>query len=653
MFVLGKKKLVEVYEIGINFASIQKTKVMRTIHIILLSLLSGSLYSQEFTEKEIKTEVSEVTVFLDGAQVIRKTTVNLPAGETIIRFVNLSPFIDAKSIQVKAEGELTVLSVNHQQNYLDKLVKSEELTNLEKQLEAVEEKINLENTYLSIIREELVFLQENRDIGGRNEQVNITNLQQASDFYSTRLTSLKMEEIERNKTLKDLIEQRTDLQNQIQTLSGKKEYPAGEILVKADAEKQDSYALELSYIVGNAGWFPSYDIRAKNINEPVRLIYKANVKQDTKVDWTHVKLRFSSADPNVSGVAPQLKPYFLNYNTLPPTYRLSANMVRGKVMERNGTPLPGATVLVEGSTIGTVTDMAGNYSITIPNHATHLTYSLIGYHSLTLPITGTTMNAALDENVMALEEVVVVSQGSRMKSELASQSREAAAFADESELKIRGTGSLSIPMEQIENQTTVNFEIQTPYMVKSDNKNYAVDMVFYELPASYQYYSVPKIDKDAFLIAHIIDWEKYNLLEGEANVFFEDTYVGKTLLDVRYASDSLEISLGRDKNVSVKREKIADFTSRQFIGNKKEETRAWRTEVKNNKNQEINMIILDQVPVSTSDEIEVTVQERSGATHHVETGEIAWEFKLKPADSKSFDLKYSVKYPKNRNLVVE
>src|SRR5690554_3651924 len=122
-------------------------------------------------------------------------------------------------------------------------------------------------------------------------------------------------------------------------------------------------------------------------------------------------------------------------------------------------------------------------------------------------------------------------------------------------------------------------------------------MEFYDLPAFYQYYCVPKIDKDAFLIANIVDWEKYNLLEGEANVFFEDTYVGKTLMDVRYASDTLEISLGRDKKVSVNREKIKDYTAKQFIGNKKEETRAWKTTVKNNKNQAINMIILDQVPV--------------------------------------------------------
>jgi len=627
---------------------------MKAINILLLSLIFSNVFSQEILEKEIKTEVNEVTVFLDGAQIVRKKTVDLIKGKSIIKFVNLSPFIDAKSVQVKAEGELTVLSVNHQQNYLDKLEKSAELTDLEKQLETIEDKIKLENTYLSIIKEELTFLQENRDIGGKNEQVSVTNLQQASDFYSNKLTSLKMKEIERNKTLKTLNEQKNDLQNQINTLTSKKEYPTGEILVKVDAKNTNKFSLELTYLVGNAGWFPSYDIRAKNINEPVQLIYKANVKQDTKVDWSNVKLKFSSAVPNVSGVAPELQTYFLNYNTLPPTYKLTTNSVRGKVVDSNGEPLPGANVVVEGTTIGTVTDLDGNYSITIPNNSSQLTFSFIGFNSKTLPISNSVMNIALEESAMELEEVVVIGYGTQKKESLtgALQGRAAGINVDKS-IKIRGTSSLAIPIAQVENQTTVDFEINTPYTIKSDNKNYTVDMEFYDLPAFYQYYCVPKIDKDAFLIAKIVDWEKYNLLEGEANVFFEDTYVGKTIMDVRYASDTLEISLGRDKKVSVNREKIKDFTNKQFIGNKKEETRVWETSVKNNKTQAINMIILDQVPVSTNEEIEVNVQDISGAKQNSETGEIKWEFELTPNDKKEFVLKYSVKYPKYRNLIVE
>jgi hypothetical protein len=630
-----------------------KLHTMKTISILGLYLLSVNLFSQELPEKEIKSEVNEVTVFLDGAQITRKKAVDLAKGKTIVRFVNLSPFIDAKSVQVKAEGELTVLSVNHQQNYLDKMEKSRELTALEAKLETVDEKITVENTYVSIIREDILFLQTNRNIGGKNEQVSVNNLQLASDFFSKKLTSLKMDEIEHGKTLRDLNEQRNKLQNQINTLSGKKEYPAGEILVKVDAGRSGSFNLELSYMVAYAGWFPSYDVRAVNINEPVQLIYKANVKQDTKVDWTGVKLRFSSADPNVSGIAPQLQTYYLNYNTAPPVYKnLSTNSVRGKVIGTNGEPLPGVNVVVEGTTIGAVTDMEGNYSITIPNGSSQLSFSYIGYASRTLPVSSAVMNVALQEDITSLDEVVITGYAGD-EPPMAVREKAANRTAAATTLNIRGVESRPVPAVQVENQTTVDFEINTPYTVLSDNKNYSVDMTYYELPAFYQYFSVPKIDKAAFLMANVVDWEKYNLLEGEANVFFEDTYLGKTLMDVRYASDTLEISLGRDRSISVNREKILDFTNRKFIGNRKEETRAWRITVKNNKNQEVNMIVLDQVPVSTNQEIEVDVQNISGAKHDPQTGEVMWELKLMPSETRELELKYSVKYPRNRNLIIE
>lgn len=626
---------------------------MKALTIILSCLLCNNMFSQETAEKEIKTEVNEVTVFIEGAQVTRTQTIDLSQGNTVLKFTGLSPFIDAKSIQVKAEGAVTILAVNHQQNFLAETEKSAELSTLEKKLQDTEDEIDLQNTYMSIVQEELAFLQENRDIGGKDQAISVTNLREASVFYSDQLKTLKLRSIELRKKLQELMLQKNDIENQIRTLTSKTEYPSGEILVKIEARKPLRTNISVSYLVSNASWFPSYDIRARNINEPVQIIYKANVRQDTKEDWKNIKIRFSSSDPNQSGIAPELKTYFLNYNILPPVYGQNINTVRGKVTDI-GTrePLPGVTVIVPGTTIGAITDVNGNYSITLPNNAGNLTYSYIGYQSQTLPITNEVMNVFMTEEITALNEVVVTGYAAdRVKSSL--KTLPGVELADEETMRIRGAGTLAVPTVQIERQTTVDFEIKTPYTVFSDNKSYSVDMDAYEMEALYQYYCVPKIDEGVFLIAKIINWEQYNLLEGEANIFFEDSYVGKTLLDVRYASDTLDISLGRDRNVSVNREKVKDYTTKQFIGSKKEETRSWVISVKNNKNQEINMVMLDQVPVSTLEEIEVTIQNISGAKHDKETGEIRWEFSLPSKNQKDFNLTYSVKYPKNRNLIIE
>lgn len=626
---------------------------MKALNIFLFCLICGNVFGQEATEKEIKTEVNEVTVFIDKAQITRKKSVELMPGISILRFVNLSPFIDAKSVQVKASGDVTVLAVNHQQNFIDKLEKSEEVKGIELRLNDINAKIKLEETYLSILKEEMTFLNDNRIIGGKNNEMNISALKEISEFYSTKLTALKLKEIERNKTIDSLNKQKNELQNQLNTLTSKKEFASGEILVKVQTKLKSNPKFELSYIVDNAGWYPTYDIRVKTINDPVEIVYKANIRQDTKVDWKNVKLSFSSSNPNSSGVAPELKAYFLDYYSLPPVYNKLINSVSGQVLNQDNQPLVGVSVKVPETTIGTITDMNGNYSIKLPNNAGYLSFAYIGCKTQTLPITSSVINAKMVDDKSLLEEVVVIGYGVNKDADFSDQLKGRVAGVSVNKTKSRDVESIAVPFEKKENQTSINFQITTPYSVNSDNKNYSVDMVVYQVPAFFQYYSIPKIEKEAYLIANITDWEKYNLLEGEANIFFEETFVGKSLLDVRTSSDTLQLSLGKDKNVIVHREKEKDFETRQFIGSKKEESKSWKTTIKNNKNQVINIVVLDQVPVSKLDEIEVNIQNTSGGKLNKESGEVKWMFSLKPTEKKEFDLKYSVKYPKSRNLIIE
>jgi hypothetical protein len=355
-------------------------------------------------------------------------------------------------------------------------------------------------------------------------------------------------------------------------------------------------------------------------------------------------------------VPPELKTYFLGYNIRPPYYGQIINAVKGRVFDQNQEPLTGVSVLVQGTTIGTISDVNGNYSITLPANANTLVFSFVGFKTQNIVVTSPAMDIMLIEDPVALNEVVVTGYGTRKKSLApeALQGQAAGVSAMDNRIMVRGAAeTMPVPTQQIERQTTVDFEIKTPYTINSDNKSYFVDMEVYNLPAFYQYYCIPKIDKNVFLIAGITDWEKYNLLEGEANIFFENKYIGKTLLDVRNASDTLSISLGQDKNISVNREKLKDYTTKQFIGSNKVETRAWMTSIRNNKREKISIMVLDQVPVSTLEEIQVSAERISGGKHKNETGEIRWEFSLDPNEKKDLELRYSVKYPRNKNLLIE
>lgn len=620
--------------------------------ILLIALVQTlSLSAQEKNEREISSEVSKVSVFFENAQITRQKKLTVNAGKTILKFVDLSPYIQAKSVQAKLKGNVTVQMVNHQLNYLDNLEKSAELIKLEADYRSLEHEISVEQAHVSVIDEEIIFLMENRKIGGKNQELSVANLKEASQFYSARLTTLKLERIGRQKKVSDLNIKLQNLRKQMNTLSAKKEYPSGEVLISVESKSQETVSVELSYLVDNAGWYPSYDVRAKSIEDPLEIIYKANVHQNTKVDWDNVELTFSSNNPGLSGSAPELLTYFLNYGSVPPNYKVSINEVSGRVLDSQGYPIPGTNVVVKGSTIGTLTDMNGNFSLAIPSGANTLSFSYIGYLSQEIPIRQAEFTVIMQEDIVSLDEVAVSAYAVEDYESTPSVPR--LARASSPQLKKKETSSLALPTVQLENQTNVEFKIDMPYSVKSDSRNYVVNMTAYEVPASYEYYCVPKIDTDAFLLGYVTDWEKYKLLEGEANIFFEDTYIGKSILDVRFIKDTLSVSLGRDKGVVVNREKIKDLTSQKLIGAKKEETRAWRISVKNNKSQDIKMILLDQVPVPTLDEIEVDLKEASKGKRNVESGEIKWELELDSNESQELILRYSVKYPKSRNLVFD
>ena len=155
---------------------------MKQLVILLICVLFNNLYAQESTQKEIKSEVNEVVVFIEGAQVTRKKSVDLVPGTTILKFTCLSPFIDSKSIQVKAKRGSYGAGCQPSAKLPDKPEKSLLLVDLEKQLREIEDKIALENTYLSILSEEMAFLNANRVIGGKNQELSVTNLKESSDI---------------------------------------------------------------------------------------------------------------------------------------------------------------------------------------------------------------------------------------------------------------------------------------------------------------------------------------------------------------------------------------------------------------------------------------------------------------------------------------
>lgn len=612
------------------------------ILLILLFLGKICLTAQE-NVLTLTTDADEVTVFMNGAQVVRQKTVDIPQGTSVLKFTGLSPYLDAKSVQVSTPKDVMILSVNYQYNFLDSIKRSQELEALNTRLKAIENKLKLENVNIETVNEELEFLRENRNIGGKNQELSVNNFKLTADFYRDRIAAAKQKLLELNGNVDKLSVEKENIEKQIKQLSANKPLPVGEVLVKVRTSTAMRGEVTLSYFVGNAGWYPSYDIRVNSIDEPVQIVYKANVSQNTNEEWKNVRLKLSSSDPKKGNVAPRLQTYYLDYHLVPPRYSSFSGQVSGRVFDASThEPLPGASISIKGTTIRTIADASGSYSLTLPGNNSELEANYVGYQSQVLLADRPTINFYLQPEEAYLAEVLVSGYGTNKSTE--SPRKKSLAME---------ALSTPLPVEQTENKTSVEFEIKTPYTLNPDNKNVTVDIENYQLDAEFEYYCVPKIDRDAFLLANMVNWEQYNLLEGEANIFFENTYVGRSILNVRNLSDTLILSLGRDKRVQVKREKLKDLTKKQFLGTKQEETRAWLITVKNNRNQPIRLNLYDQVPVSTNSEIEVNVEELSGGKLNSENGEVKWTIQLEPLGKKDIQLRYTVKYPRQRKLIIE
>jgi uncharacterized protein (TIGR02231 family) len=353
----------------------------------------------------------------------------------------------------------------------------------------------------------------------------------------------------------------------------------------------------------------------------------------------------------VTGAKPMLNAWYLGLNNSVATHGAfnysqvagNGNEVRGKVTSaEDGSPLPGVNVVIKGTTAGTVTDARGEYSIPLTSDAQSLVFSFIGLQTQETQIgSRQVIDTQLAMDVQQLTEVVVTAYGASSGSDYYS--------SNNWQPRVKKT----IVATPVVRQTDVEFEIDEPYSIRSDGEMRSVDMIEYEIDALYQYYCVPKLDHDAFLVARLVKWDEYNLLEGEASLFFEGKYVGKTILDTRQTNDTLSLSLGRDKNVLITREKVKDFSSSQVLSGNRKVLFGYEIIVRNKKQQEIDIRIEDQLPVPNTKEITVDKIDDSKGEYKEDTGLLTWNKKIAAGKTEKIALKYSVKYPKHARVVLE
>ncbi|MEK0442114.1 MAG: hypothetical protein RL403_1092 [Bacteroidota bacterium] len=619
----------------------------RLLFFFLLSSFTLQGFAQDLKEVTLTNQIKEVTLFLSGAQVFETATGTLPAGETVLLVKGLSPFLDEKSIQVKGQGNFTIQAVNKRLDFLHKKEEGEKAKALEKEIEEIEKRQSSLRNRIQVLGTKMSVLSANKSIGSSQAGTSMTALKTTLEFFDAEHTKIANEELQINTQLAENNQEIETLRNQLYALQQSDDKAKAEIRIRVKTTGAGPATFQINYLVSNAGWYPKYDVRVKSISEPLQLQYKAEVFQNTGADWKNVKLRFSNANPNQGGQAPILDKWELNYARYTTVNKFALpqtpSAISGMVLDEQGQPLPGATVLVKGTTIGTTTDMEGRYSLTLPTTAQALVFSFIGMRVEEVPIQGrSSLNVTLMQDNQVLSEVVVTG------------------YSRQSEKRALGVEPFNSAMDAaplmtnfVENQTTVEIQVAEPYSIKTNGERTLVDLKTYEIPASYRYTAIPKLDKDAFLLAEMADWSQYSLLEGESNLYFEDGFVGRSILNPAALQDTLQISMGRDRSLVMQREKVNQFSKKRTIGSNITESRGYEITLKNNKSQAVTLQVKDQIPVSVNSAIEVTTGELSGGVVDPITGIVTWEITIAPGGQQKLTLRYEVKYPKAERIILD
>ncbi|MFM7637652.1 MAG: DUF4139 domain-containing protein [Crocinitomicaceae bacterium] len=561
---------------------------------ITLLFLFGSFAVQTFAgDKEIvKSSLSDVTIYAQGAQLHHKANFNYKVGVTEIIVEGISPYIDAKSIQVKATGAVVILDSKYTLYYPQVVQATEDgipikikkdisllkdsLRSIGYEIQEIEDELSVLNATKSIIISNGVM----RSQGKVNDSLNL--LKSAVDYYTLKLTELNKKILSLNKRKQEKLEKKSQMDLRMYNLENFQNQsrpaqpnnsPIPRIIVTIQSKEVGAGKLSLSYVASNAGWTPLYDLRSDATTGKLSLTYKAQVYQNTGLDWNDVKISISTNNPKANKTKPELNPWYIDYNS----YKAEQ-----KDRKRN------LDYLTQPSAVPNAVFNSGfSFSQTLNNS---------------------------NEDIPGLT-----------------------------------SDQFTTVVHQL---IAAEFKIDLPYTIKSNNDQHMVLIKQAELNTSFKYFAVPKMDAGVFLVAQMTKLDELQLVPAKANIFFDGTYIGETYIDPTQMDDTLNLSLGKDPNIVVKRTLVKKDCKDKIISDRIERIFAYNIEAKNNKSSTIELIIQDQLPLTTNGDINIEAMELSKGELDTRTGTIEWKMILKPKDSKLLDYKFKVKHNKDKQIAI-
>jgi uncharacterized protein (TIGR02231 family) len=568
---------------------------MKKISMAIMWIALFATTSAAEKETVIKSSIKKVTVYTKGAQIQRRASYSVSQGITTLVIEGVSPNIDPNSLQVQASGEIIILDSKYSIFYpqLEPVLNPKngippkvlrEISLLQDSIFNINFDLSEIQYQIDVLNSEKRIIENNGTIKGEGKvNDSIPLLADAIAFYHKKMLELngQLLKLNRSKQLNTRSHGRMNtrlakLHNYNENnnfISRPTKPPVHQVKITISAKASATGSLKLSYLVNNAGWTPSYDLRSSAADSKINLSYKAQVHQNTGIDWEGVNLSLSTNNPYANKTKPTLSPWYLDYHSYRNTDYNEYNQSSK------------AEIITGGATMD------------LKNSKKRIN------------------DLEMDEDIY---DAMTASKFTTM----------------------------------IEHLISVEYEIDLPYSIKSDNLENMVLVSIKDLNTEYMHYAIPKMDLSVYMVARITALGDLNLVPGKANLFHDGAYLGTTYIDPNTMNDTLDLSLGKDPNLIMKRTLLKSESKQKVVGDKIVKTVSYKIQFKNHKSSTIKLIVQDQVPVSRNKEIEVSLDNLSKGKVDEVTGLVEWKFKMKPQASEEIDIKFTVKYDKTQNITL-
>jgi len=521
----------------------------------------------------LSSNITEVTVFADRAEVHRVAKRAVTAGENVLTFKGLPDRIDPNSIQVSGKGEAILQDIRFERRHAAEAT-SERIRELDKALQQLADSMAAIDGEMRRARSEMTFVQNIADGLTRSSsketpiELDPAKWTQMVAFYRKKLDALD-KQVRSAEMSKRALQAEIDRTQRERSEIGGGAKVSNDVDVTVAARRPGNITLELSYLVAGPSWTPLYDIRVSSNTKKMSITYKARVRQATSEKWRNVKLKLSTANPQRGGSHPELSPWRLTFRS--PAYGRN----RGEASRRMA-PAPRQMM-----------------------------------------------------NAMPAEEM--------------------AEFAAEPP-----PSPMSVATAQVRSgATSVVFVPEATSTITNDNQPSTVAVTVMDLPAVFRYSTVPKLSSHAYLKAKAKNNTEYPLLAGPANVFFDDAFVASSDLALVAPGQEFWTFLGIDEGIGVDYKLVRRFE--EDIGKKHRVTYEYLTTIRNNKKTQEELVMWDQVPLSTNEDISVelkepTIEEDVPTIKRDENGYIEWLLDLEPGKKVTVPFSFSVRYPRDREV---